>query len=124
MTPARPLRAAVIGPGLMGRYHARVAATGIGGTPPTVDFSVTRPAGEFERVRTEAAELRRAAQQTRGGFYTIGDAERLPADLPSGHQVPIEALPPVPLWNRWPVLVLFLSLLITEWVVRKANGMV
>ncbi|MBN1589999.1 MAG: hypothetical protein JW888_10825, partial [Pirellulales bacterium] len=90
----------------------------------TVDFTVAPPAGEFERVEMEAAQLRRAAEQTQGRFYTIADAHRLPRELPSGHQVPIETLPPVPLWNSWPLLVLFLTMLITEWTVRKAKGMV
>jgi len=107
-----------------GRYHAWVAAPAMDGTRPTVDFTVVPPAGEFERVRMEGASLRRAAEQTQGRFYTIDDAERLPRDLPSGQQVPIETLPPRPLWNAWPLLLLFLTLLITEWIVRKMKGMV
>ncbi len=44
-------------------------------------------------------------------------------DLPAGQQVPIESLPPAPLWNKWPVLTLFIVLLITEWILRKRRGM-
>lgn len=106
-----------------GRYHAWVASPLAGGAPPTVDFTVARPAGEFERVQMEEASLRRAADQTRGRFYTIAKADRLARDLPAGRQVPIESLPPVPLWNRWPVLATFVGLLITEWVVRKRKGL-
>ena len=55
------------------------------------------------------------------GFET---ADRLLGDLPPGRQVPIESLPPRPLWNKWPVLALFLGLLIAEWILRKRRGMV
>ena len=43
---------------------------------------------------------------------------------PAARQVPVENLPPIPLWNRWPVLLLFLVLLIAEWLLRKRGGMV
>jgi hypothetical protein len=72
----------------------------------------------------DAAELRRAAQQTGGRFYTFETADRLPQDLPSGQRVVIETLPPRPLWNTWPVLALFLVLLVGEWILRKRRGMV
>ena len=68
--------------------------------------------------------MRQAAALTNGKYYAIEDASRLPDDLPGGRQVPVENLPPVPLWNRWPVLLLFLVLLITEWLLRKRGGMV
>jgi len=70
-----------------------------------------------------AAAMRAAAKHTRGRFYTLDNVERLPEHLPAGHHVPIETLPPVPLWNRWPVVLLVLTLLITEWIVRKRKGM-
>jgi hypothetical protein len=107
-----------------GRYHAWVAAPAMDDARPTVDFTVVPPAGEFERVRMEAAPLRRAAERTGGRFYTMDDAKRLPGDLPSGEHVPIETLPPVPLWNAWPLVLLFLTLLITEWIIRKMNAMI
>ena len=108
----------------IGNYHAWVGAPTVEGQAPAVDFTVAAAAGEFERVRMDAAELRRAAEQTKGRFYTVATAEKLLGDLPSGHQVPVETLPPKPLWNKWPLLLLFLTLLVVEWVVRKAKGMV
>ena len=107
-----------------GSYHAWIAVPALGGPTPAADFSVSRPAGEFAQVRMDAAELRRAAQQTGGRFYTFETASRLPQDLPSGQQVAIESLPPLPLWNKWPVLALFLVLLLAEWILRKHRGMV
>ena len=54
-------------------------------------FSRDGPArARLERVQMDAAELKRAAEETRGRFYRIGDVDRLLDDLPPGHQVPIE----------------------------------
>lgn len=107
-----------------GDYHAWIAAPAVEGQAPAVDFTVTPPAGELAQIRMDSAEMRRAAEETGGRLYTFETADELLDDLPPGQQVPIETLPPRPLWNRWPVLVLFLGLLITEWILRKRRGMV
>lgn len=106
-----------------GRYHAWLAVPAPGSRAPAVDFLLRPPAGEFERVVMDAAAMRDAAQATKGRYYDLATADRLLGELPSGRQVPIETLPPAPLWNRWPVLLLVLMLLIGEWVLRKAGGM-
>lgn len=108
----------------IGAYHAWIAIPPASGRAPAVDFTVVAPPGEFEKVEMDAAELRRAAEMTKGKFYTFTTADRLLADLPEGRQVPIESLPPKPLWNTWPLLLLFLVLLTTEWLLRKVGGMV
>jgi len=107
-----------------GSYHAWISAPVLKGPSPSADFLVEPPAGEFAQVRMDADTMRQAAKISGGRFYTFDTAGRLPRDLPPGHQVPIETLPPRPLWNRWPLLALFLGLLITEWIVRKWRGMV
>ena len=108
----------------IGSYHAWVAIPAQEGRAPAADFSVEAPPGEFERVQMNAAELRRAADATRGRFYTLDSADRLLGDLPQGRQVPVESLPPMPLWNTWPLLLVFLVLLVTEWILRKVGAMV
>jgi len=108
----------------VGSYHAWIAVPATEGRAPAVDFTVAPPAGEFERVRTDTPALREAAKLTRGRLYGFQTADRLIKDLPPGRQVPIESLPPKPLWNKWPVLLLLLILLIGEWVLRKLGGMV
>jgi hypothetical protein len=107
-----------------GKYHAWVAIPAMEGPAPAVDFSVAAPPGEFERVQMDKVALEQAADRTGGRFYTFETAGRLLSDLPPGRQVPIESLPPKPLWNKWPVLLLFLVLVTTEWVLRKIGGMV
>jgi len=108
----------------VGSYHAWIAAPTLEGRSPAADFTVVPPPGEFARVQMDAGSMRRAAEATGGRFYTFDTADRLAGDLPPGRQVPIESLPPRPLWNRWPVLALFLGLLVAEWILRKLRGMV
>lgn len=108
----------------VGAYHALVTRPTMAGTAPAIDFVVLAPPGEFERIQTDTAALQQAAKETEGRWYTFATADRLLDDLPAGRQVPIESLPPKPLWNTWPVLLAFLALLIGEWVLRKMGGMV
>ena len=108
----------------VGEYHAWLAVPSMEGVAPSADFRVVAPPGEFERIEMDAVALRRAAERTGGRFYTFETARRLIRDLPKGRQVPVESLPPVPLWNRWFVLLLFLMLLVTEWILRKWGDMV
>ena len=107
-----------------GDYHAWVAVPALEGRAPAAGFRVSHKADEQQRVEMDVAVMRRAAQLTRGRYYRFAEAGRLTKDLPPGRQVPIETLPPKPLWNWWPVLALFLTLLIAEWILRKRGGMV
>lgn len=107
-----------------GSYHARMIVPSVAGNVPAADFIVRPPEIEKINVPIDAADMRQAAALTNGKYYDIQDASRLPDDLPGGRQVPVENLPPFPLWNRWPVLLLFLVLLIAEWLLRKRGGMI
>ena len=108
---------------LDGKYHAWIASPTLEGKAPSTDFLVTVPPGELERVQMDAGELKRAAEETRGRFYRIAEVDRILDDLPLGHQVPIETLPPEVLWNRWWLLLAFLALAVSEWMLRKRKGM-
>jgi hypothetical protein len=107
-----------------GAYHASIAVPAMEGQAPAADFTVAAPQGEMARIQMDAAAMRQAADMTKGRFYALADAGRLPGDLPEGRQVPIESLPPMPLWNQWPLLLAFLVLLTGEWILRKRGGMV
>jgi len=106
-----------------GKYHAWVGAPTLEGQAASADFLVTAPPGELEHIQMDVAELKQAAAETRGRFYRIQEVDRLPSDLPPGEQVPIEALPPMPLWNRWWLLAAFLGIVVSEWILRKRKGM-
>jgi hypothetical protein len=94
------------------------------GPIPTTTFRVDAPINEFEHIEMNGPELLRAAEATGGKFYTPLAADALLHDLPKPLKVPLDTDPPIPLWNTWPVLVLFLALLTAEWVFRKRKQMV
>jgi hypothetical protein len=71
----------------------------------------------------DSAGLAAAATATHGKFLTIANADRLLAELPAGRRVPLENLPSIPIWNRWWMLLAFLTCLTTEWILRKRKGM-
>jgi hypothetical protein len=106
-----------------GRYHAWISAPVLEGGALPVDFRVVAPLGEFERTRVDSVELQRAASETKGKYFTLATVMDLVHSLPKGQQVPIESLPPIVLWNQWPLLALLLGLLLTEWILRKRVGM-
>jgi len=91
---------------------------------PTTTYRVEAPAGELERVQMNEPELRRAAETSGGRFYTPLAASTLLRDLPRPQKIPLDTDPPVPLWNTWPVLALFLIVLTAEWILRKRKQMV
>jgi hypothetical protein len=109
---------------LPGSYRIWLASPSVEGPAPAGDFIVSPPPGEFARVRMDEAALREAAKVTGGRYYDFQSAGNLLRDLPPGRQAPIETLPPKPLWNKWPLLMLFLVLIIDEWLLRKRGGMV
>jgi hypothetical protein len=94
------------------------------GPVPLASFRVDAPASELEHVEMNEPELVRAADLTKGKFYTPVTAAGLLNDLPKPQKVPLDTDPPIPLWNTWPVLALFLALIVLEWVLRKRKQMV
>ena len=108
-----------------GEYEVRLLPPPVlEGGVPTASFRVDPPAGELERVPMNQAELIRAAERSGGTFSTPSTSSDLLRDLPKAQKVPLDTDPPIPLWNRWPVLALFLLVLTAEWTVRKRNQMV
>jgi hypothetical protein len=107
-----------------GSYHAWIASPGVEPRAPAADFIVSPPPGEFAHVRMDEAALREAAKLSGGRYYDFQTAGALFRDLPPGRQVPVDTLPPVPLWNKWPFVLVFLILLVGEWLLRKRGGMV
>ena len=122
---SRNLFEGVIPQAVEGEYEVRLLPPPVleGGLPSTT-FGVDPPAGERENVQMNEPELVRAATATNGKFYVPSTVETLLSDLPVPRQVPLDTDPPIPLWNTWPVLVLFLTLLVAEWVLRKRARMV
>jgi hypothetical protein len=122
---ARNLFEGVLPQAQEGEYEVRLLPPPVlEGGMPTTTFRVEPPASEFERVPMNEPELIRTAQLTGGKFYTPFLTATLLADLPKPQKVPLDTDPPIPLWNTWPVLALFLLVITAEWVLRKRKQMV
>jgi hypothetical protein len=106
-----------------GNYHAWMTEPTLLSGQPATDFQVLAPKGETARLEMDAEQLRQAAEMTKGHFYTFANAGDLLKDLSPGKPEPLERLPPIELWNKWPLLALVLTALITEWLLRKRCGM-
>jgi von Willebrand factor type A domain-containing protein len=107
-----------------GEYEVRLLPPPVlEGRIPTASFRVEPPASEFERVQMNQAELTRAAELSSGQFYTPLTATGLLGNLPKSQKVPLDTDPPIPLWNTWPLLLLFIGLITVEWVLRKRKQM-
>jgi hypothetical protein len=71
-----------------------------------------------------ADEMKEAAAATGGGFYTLADADKLPAALPAGEPGPRSpAGKPLLLWNGVTCFLMALLLLTTEWLIRKQKNL-
>jgi hypothetical protein len=106
-----------------GQYRARLASPTLEGSPPSCSFSITVPDGEMTRLAADLADLRQAAQESGGRFYTFVTAGRLLDEMPRSRRVRVESLAPVPLWNSWPIALLLVGLLTLEWVYRRRSGL-
>jgi hypothetical protein len=108
-----------------GDYEVRLLPPPVlDGPIPAATFRVDAPAGERERVQMNEPELIRAATASGGKFYTPETSATLLADLPKPQKVPLDTDPPIPLWNNWSVLALFLTAITAEWILRKRKQMV
>ena len=107
-----------------GTYHAWVAQPSFKEAPQSIDYRVEPPRRETSNRSLDRAELTAAAKITRGKAYTLATVGQLPDDIPPGEPIPIESEDPIPLWNRWEVLLLFAGVLTIEWLVRKKLRMV
>ena len=65
-----------------------------------------------------------AAKASDGQFFRLQQADRLLASLPPGRHVRVESMPPEPLWNLPLLPMLFVTLLASEWLLRKRFGLI
>lgn len=107
-----------------GEYEVRLLPPPALERPVTAEFRVDPPVSERERIEMNQAELIRATAAAGGKFYTPRDAGSLLKDLPPPSLQPLDTDPPIPLWNTWPVLATFLTLIAAEWILRKRKQMV
>jgi hypothetical protein len=107
-----------------GEYKFWLASPTAPSPKPRADGKVLAPPGEMENVRMAASDMKRAADETHGEFYTLANADSLIKDLPVNSRVTLNA--PGPPWLVWNNVVLFLVALLyltTEWVMRKQQNL-
>ena len=102
-----------------GTYHAWVARPEFPENSPSTDFRIEAPVRELKLRGMDRSELMRAAEVTRGRYYSLARATTLPEDIPRGRPVAIHSEDPIRIWNRWELLILFCVLLTSEWLLRK-----
>jgi hypothetical protein len=107
-----------------GEYHFWLNSPAVQAPRPKAECKVLAPPGELEVLRMNQAEMEHAADEAHGHFYTLATADQLPADLPTGTRVTLNASgPPLPLWNGVTVFGLALGFLTLEWVLRKRKNL-
>lgn len=102
-----------------GAYHAWIVAPTFREAPPATDFRVEEPFHELQQRGLDRVELAETANRTHGMYFSLAEAQGLPAAIPAGRPAVLESQSPISLWNRWELLVLFAFLLLAEWVLRK-----
>ena len=102
-----------------GAYHTWVSQPILQGTPPSDDFRVEISQRELLIRDMNQNDMQKTANETRGKYFHIFAADQLPRAIPAGHPVPLENEEPIPLWNRWELLILFTLLITAEWLLRK-----
>jgi len=103
-----------------GEYQMTLAAPAVQGSKPSTEARVLAPPGEMDQLRMNQPDMEKAAQESKGKFYTLADADKLLDDLPSGVRVTLNAPgPPALLWNNTLVFLFALGLVSLEWILRK-----
>lgn len=105
-----------------GSYRFRLSSPASEGPQPEAAARVLPPPGEMDQFRMNRSDLERAALVSRGRFYLLADAERLPGELPEFPRVALhQPRPPYPLWSHPAWLGVGLSLMGCEWLLRKRH---
>jgi len=93
---------------------------------PSAAFNVVLPDREMGNVKADHTLLRNLAGRTRAmytelpGVAKLGDPKLIP---PASERIVTQGRP-VPLWDTWTTIVVILSLLCAEWILRKKFRMV
>jgi hypothetical protein len=103
-----------------GEYRFWLSSPTVTGPKPRAEARVLPPPGEMEKLRMNQSEMERAAEQSKGKFYTLADASHLLDDLPTGSRVALNTPgPPWLLWNHFLLFTLVVGLFAGEWILRK-----
>lgn len=108
-----------------GEYQIRLQAeqADLGDKPIETSLIVHERASlELMDVSTNRDLLTRIADASGGRLFLPDDAHLLPQMFQKVDET-ISEYHEIPLWDRWPWLVVLFTLMMTEWVIRKLNGL-
>lgn len=80
---------------------------------------VTLPDLEFATLNQDRATLKHLADATGGRYYTLPEADQIPKNFEDRSETAVLSGTPIPLWDRWYVLLFCVLLLSAEWLIRK-----
>jgi hypothetical protein len=104
----------------VGDYRFWLSAPAVTGPKPHAECKVVLPPGEMEKLRMNRQDMERAAQETKGRFYTLADAQDVLQDLPTASRIALDSSrPPWLLWNHPAMFFLVLFVISSEWFLRK-----
>jgi uncharacterized membrane protein len=109
-----------------GEYRVRLAATGGETQTQNARFAVLPPPGELDNVQSNEEDLKAASKASGGRYFPLEEADQVFVDgvLPFGRRVALNSEAPLALWRTWPTLLIFASLLLLEWLLRKRMRLV
>ena len=103
-----------------GEYRFVLATPAVTGRPPKTEATILPPKGELEDTRLNETDLRKAAGETGGEYFTLDHAADFLERVPDGPRVALDQpCPPLPLWNQALVFALVFMMLLAEWLLRK-----
>jgi hypothetical protein len=103
-----------------GDYVFTLAGPGAAGQRSRAEARVLPPPGELDRIQLNEPDMQRAARESKGAYYPLDRADKVPDDLPAGPRVALDQpVEPLSLWNSPALFALVLGLLTAEWVMRK-----
>lgn len=108
-----------------GEYLLRLAAdqAELGDKPIETTLVVhDKPSVEFTDVSANKELLSKIADASGGRLFLPDEAHQLPQMFQKVDET-ISEYHEVSLWDRWPWLIIVFALMMTEWVIRKLNGL-
>jgi len=93
---------------------------------PSAAFNVVLPDREMGNVKADRTLMRNLAGRTRGTYVELPGVAKIgaPQLIPPASERIVTQGRPVPLWDTWTTILVILSLLCAEWILRKKFRMV
>jgi len=105
------------------RYEARYYAENDNAATQVTRFEMQQPSRELARIAVDKHSLQAAAELSGGRVVSLESAVELFEDLPAPLQTKSDLLPTQNLWNNHIVILFFVLILTTEWLLRRRFGM-